>query len=669
MSLESVRALGAAIAMLCFQTAVAQGFRIDDYRRLVGVSSVQLSPDGKRVAFIRSIPNFKTDKSETRLMVVEVASRALKAISDGKIFVSAPRWAPSGASIAYVSQGSNKQDQVFVVPFHGGKPHQITHSRHGVQQFAWSPSGDRIAFVTPDDDPNQAAIDRHDDLFEIGDDGYQISHVAVPSHLWIVASKGGTARRLTTGPWSVLENAAPFVGGPSDPSWSADGRSIAFARQANAHNSNSDMSQIAVVSVTTGAVKALTESARYEYQPLFGSPSNSIAYLRPHGPTPLSVMDVYLTHGPQGDVDLTTNLDRDITAFSWTPGREDLILLGNEGVRARLWKRTALDGQTRQLKLGELSPSEFNVGKTGAIAFVASTATTPPELYVQENPATSPRRLTDFNDELRKLSYGKVTELTWTAPDGEKCDGVLTYPVGYLSGRRYPLVVFSHGGPEAASLAQFTGNESDLLRQPLAAKGYVFFEPNYRGSDNLGNHHEHGIYKDPGEGPASDVLSGLAAVEALDIVDQSHISVAGHSYGGFMTAWLISHDHRWRSAVIADGAVDWKDTYNLTSVGNMAWARDSLGGTPWDPESAELYRSGSPISYANQITTPTFIISGTADETVPITESFDLYHALRASHVPVKFVGVPGAHHTPDDPVRYVRFNELMLQWILQHDR
>jgi dipeptidyl aminopeptidase/acylaminoacyl peptidase len=101
----------------------------------------------------------------------------------------------------------------------------------------------------------------------------------------------------------------------------------------------------------------------------------------------------------------------------------------------------------------------------------------------------------------------------------------------------------------------------------------------------------------------------------------------------------------------------------------MAFARDSLGGTPWDPASADLYRTGSPNTYAGQITTPTLILSGTSDDTVPITESFALYHALHDKHIPVRFVGIPGAHHTPDDPVRYERFVQLMHDWIVQHDR
>jgi dipeptidyl aminopeptidase/acylaminoacyl peptidase len=131
-----------------------------------------------------------------------------------------------------------------------------------------------------------------------------------------------------------------------------------------------------------------------------------------------------------------------------------------------------------------------------------------------------------------------------------------------------------------------------------------------------------------------------------------------------MTAWLISHQHFWRCAVVADGAIDWTEEYELSAAGNLAWTRDSLGGSPWDRQSARLYRTGSPITYAGQITTPTLILSGTDDTTVPITESFGLYHALSSRGIPVKFIGIPGAHHSPQDPVHRELYYRAIDRWV-----
>jgi acylaminoacyl-peptidase len=134
-----------------------------------------------------------------------------------------------------------------------------------------------------------------------------------------------------------------------------------------------------------------------------------------------------------------------------------------------------------------------------------------------------------------------------------------------------------------------------------------------------------------------------------------------------MTAWLISHQHFWRCAVVADGVVDWTQEYELSGAGNLAWVRDSLGGSPWNPRSAALYIKDSPITDAGQITTPTLILSGTADITVPITESFALYHALASHHVPVKFIGIPGAYHLPQDPVQLELYYRAIENWVVRY--
>ena len=300
----------------------------------------------------------------------------------------------------------------------------------------------------------------------------------------------------------------------------------------------------------------------------------------------------------------------------------------------------------------------------GALVVVADSATQAPELYLLTSPQSPPVRLTHVNSSFAAYAYPASVEVQWKAPDGQQSDGILTYPNGYQPGRHYPLVVYSHGGPEAASSEDFDLAEIGPLRLLFAARGYLVFEPNYRGSDNLGNAHLHAIYRDPGNGPDSDVIAGIGMLEQRGIVDTSRIAAVGHSYGGYMTAWLISHQHFWRCAVVADGAVDWTQEYEFSGAGNLAWTRDSLGSSPWDKQSAELYRTGSPMTYAGDITTPTLILSGTDDVTVPITESFALYHALQSRGIPVKFIGIPGAHHSPQDPVHRELYYRAIDEWV-----
>ncbi len=649
--------------------AAGAPIHLKDYRALVRIDSPEFSPSGQAIAFLTIRPDFVRDRYDATLRVVDIATGESQALVRGMDDLHMPRWSPDGRAIAFIATVEDRKPQIYTVPAAGGTPEELTDAPNGVEQFAWSPDGNTVAYVTPDDSPLSAKDRRtHHDLFTIHDDDYAIHEPPVPSHIWLISAKTGKARQLTHGATSVLETAPPIGGDISSPEWSADGRWIVYAQQADADDSDSDRTSIAAVDVAIGAERLITNERTYEYTPRFAPAGDAIAYLYPHGPGPVSDMDLFVT-SPRGGVarDISAGLDRNLVAnFAWLPGGRGLVALADDHAGSKLYVQP-VDGPGHALNLGNLNPLHVAVSSQGALGVVADNATEPPELYLLRTLDGRPARLTDFNRGLTAYSYPRSVEARWRAPDGQPNDGILTYPNGYTPGKRYPLVVYSHGGPEAASSEDFDTGEIGPLRDLFAADGYLVFEPNYRGSDNLGNAHEHAIYRDPGEGPDSDVISGIQMLEQKGIVDTARIAAVGHSYGGFMSAWLITHQHFWRCAVVADGAVDWTEEYELSGAGNLAWVRDSLGGSPWDPQSAALYRTGSPVTYAGDITTPTLILSGTADVTVPISESFALYHALASRHVPVKFIGIPGALHSPQDPVHRELYYGAINDWVVKY--
>jgi dipeptidyl aminopeptidase/acylaminoacyl peptidase len=568
-----------------------------------------------------------------------------------------PRWSPRGNEIAFLCSEKDGINQIFEVHPDGSGLRQVTHNKNGVEQLAWSPTGDRLAFTAPDDPI------KFEGLFDIHNDGLLIKTPPVPTHLWLIASKGGAATRLTHGSWSVLENAAPFVGAASAPSWSADGKRIVFAKQANADDSDTDLSRIAVVNVGSREVTELTNATTYEYQPAFAPKGNGLAYLRPCA-QPLSREDVWGGPASAANQDLSKSLDREATAFAFEPGGHGVLAQVDDHLLSSIYAIHP-GAPPAKLDLGNLSVDEFAVGKTGAIAFVGSTSTAAGELYLLDREAGKPRRLTQVNARIDAMKFHKAREISWTSGPFT-ADGVLTYP-DLMPGKKYPLVVWAHGGPEAASQTGFISGEQRLMRQLLASQGFIVFEPNYRGSDNLGNAYERATFGDPGQGPGDDILSGVDFVVKGGLVDTSRITMAGHSCGGCMTAWLIGQDHRWRCAVEADGVVDWVSEYNCSNSGNLAFSRDTLGGTPMGIP--DLYRTGSAITYAGQVTTPTLVITGLDDAQVPYPQAFAFYHALRDRHVPVRLIGLPGSQHSPNLPVQMERYMEVMDDWILERNR
>ena len=257
-----------------------------------------------------------------------------------------------------------------------------------------------------------------------------------------------------------------------------------------------------------------------------------------------------------------------------------------------------------------------------------------------------------------------MRELRWDGPDGFAEDGVVTYPPATRAGEKYPVVLLIHGGPGLSSSRDFVW-ERWPLAQMIASRGYVVLQPNYRGSDNLGNAYMTAIVHDTVVGPSADIMAGLAALGRLAGVDASRVAVSGWSYGGELTSWLIGHDHRWRAAISGAAVNSEFDEYNL-STSNVQ-DRYPLGATPYTDDGGRIYRENSPITYYTQITTPTLIWGTTLDPVVPITQSYALYHALTENHVPVRFAVFPASTHGPADPRQTAELTRLWLDWLDSH--
>ena len=221
-------------------------------------------------------------------------------------------------------------------------------------------------------------------------------------------------------------------------------------------------------------------------------------------------------------------------------------------------------------------------------------------------------------------------------------------------------MLFRSGGPEAASTVEFSP-----LPQLLAAQGFVVFQPNYRGSTNLGDAYQHAIFRDTGVGPGNDVMAGVAAVQKLGIVDAQRIGVTGWSYGGYMTTWLTGHYPIWKAAVSGAALTDWVMDYTVSyyQTGDTYF----FGGSPWMAKYKDIWREQSPIAYAQNVTAPTLIMGDVGDPNVPLLNSYEWFHALRDNGVQVEFYAYPVDTHFPKDIVRTTDVYRRWVGWMTQH--
>jgi len=644
----------------------ARRFTLDHFNQIVRLSDPQIAPDGKSIALIVTKAETDTNRWASELVLVDIATAEHRPLTYGRKSVSHPRWSPSGDRLAFLAPGGSGKEavtQVFTLAMNGGDAQPLTKSPTEVQHFTWGPDGKAVAFAAADEAANKKEMEKGDDAFEVGNDDLFTKAAPMPVHIWLVPAAGGEARRLTSGTWTL-----PVVLPPSSPasplSWSPDGKRIAFVRQETPHTGDTDKSAVQILEVSTGASQALTGQRLFESFPSFSPDGTKLAYWCNRERDPYNVNDLFIAPASGGaGTNLTQPLDRCLQQCLWMPDGKSVLTGGHDGTRVALWL-VPLEGRAERLDTGAANPSwsywvDVTVGKDGSLAFTGSEPNRPVELYYAPAPGAPLRRLTDFNHEIAALELGRVETVQWPGSDGFREDGVLVYPPGYHSGKKLPLVLLIHGGPQSASTTSFSA-----FPQLLASRGYLVFSPNYRGSDNLGNAYQHAIFNDAGAGPDRDVMAGLAAVEARGIVDESRVAVTGWSYGGYMTSWLIGHHSIWRAAVAGAAVTDLTDEYCFSDGNVQERYGFPQGATPWSPEGERLYREQSPITYATTARTPTLILCTTGDARVPPTQSYRLYHALKDRGMPVSMVAYPVPGHFPGDPSRSRDVYRRWADWL-----
>jgi len=635
-------------------------------RKTVGVGNPRVSPDGRSIAFLVTKPDFEKDQNVTELWLADAATGDPHPLTFARRHVGSQQWAPDGRTLAFLAPDDAEHPQVWLLPMRGGEARQLTKAVNGVEHYSWRPDGGAVAYATADTLPKRTGEAKFIGTFQVGDQDLFLRQQTAPQHIWVQPLEG-EAKRLTSGSWS-LEFSLPPGSAPSQLAWSPDGKQIAFARVPAPMSGRLDSVSVAVVDVASGAIRSLTGATRFQNNPVWSPDGKSIAYWYPRdGRGDINwVQEVYVAPAAGGTGKTVTRaIDRMVFNGQWLADSRTLLVAANDKTGVGVWLQP-VDGAAKRIEFGGLIVNgnfgyDVDAGKTGRIAFTATTYDRPSELYVLDSPSAKPRRLTDFNAWAKDVKFGRMERVTWKTQDGMEADGVLVYPPDFDPGRRYPLVLNIHGGPTSASKTNFS-----TLPQLMAAEDWLVFMPNYRGSDNLGNAYLAAIQGDWGPGPGRDVMAGIAELRKKPFVDAKRTAVTGWSYGGYMTSWLIgNYPDEWTAAMAGAPVTNWEDQYNL-SDGSVS-TRYVLGGSPWTGDRQRIAREQSPITYATKIKAPTLVMANIEDFRVPPSQAMGLYHAMKDNGVETEFIAFPGRMHNSSDPVNSRERTRLWIDWVKRH--
>jgi dipeptidyl aminopeptidase/acylaminoacyl peptidase len=662
--------LGTALAIqgALGQDASTRKLTLDDLYRIRDVGGPQISPDGGWVAYTVSVPDVARDRPDKDIWMTSWdGSRNLR-LTTSKSSEHTPLWSPNGRYLAFLSDRDDARevDQVWLLDRAGGEAERITDLPGGVSEYAWSPDGRRLALIAGDPDPDSAAVTSDTtqrthhpiviDRFQFKEDetGYLDTR---RDHLYLFDIAGRKAEILTQGVYNERT-----------PAWSPDGRSVAFVSKRRDEFDRTDNWDLYVVEARSGASpRQLTTFEGPDMNPEWGSrpPAWSpdgkyLAYVQ-GGPLKLiyyagqKLAVVPVSGGPARVV--TPTLDRNVLSPSWSPDGGSILFLLEDDRVTSVARVPAAGGTVQALTKGRRFVSDFSTGPDGKIAVLASTPSTPAEVFAVEGGEL--RGLSRQNDRwLAGVRLALVEEISFKSRDGTPIAGFLVKPVGYQPGTRAPTVLRIHGGP----VYQFS-NEFDFDWQLLATEGFAVVAANPRGSSGRGEKFSTAIWADWGNKDGQDVLAAVDYAVAWGIADPNRLGVGGWSYGGILTNQVIARDTRFKAAISGAG-----QSNALAGYGTDQYVREYEAelGTPWSNTAAWL-RVSYPFFHAERIVTPTLFLCGDRDFNLPLLNSEQMYQALRSLGRETQLVIYPGEYHEIRKPSYRRDRLERYLDWYGRH--
>lgn len=632
------------ILLLCFAFGCAintqaqkRKLNPNDVYRVKTISNSEISPDGKWILYSISIPDSAKNKRTSDLYMTTWDGSESFQLTHSEEGEGSATFSPDGKYISYLSSkkvDSIENNQIWLMDRRGGEARQFSKVKGDLQSYLWSPDGSKIALVIKDEDlaakkksPTRAPIVATRYNYKQDVQGYTDSR---STHLYVLDVATAKLTQITTGNYDETQ-----------PTWSPDGTKIAFVSNRTPDPDRNDNDDIYVVEAKAGAqIQTLTTWKGRDNRPSWSKDGKYIAYLRSTSDETFINYDqnILAIMSPEGSNSklLTKELDRPVGNPKWGKDSKSIAFLVDDDRQSYISSIDLASGKITKVIGGDRSFSDIDYHPSGNWLTTMSDPQHTPNLYTLINGNLN--QITKVNEDwLTKIDLATVTGFKSTSKDGTSVSGLLLKPSD-AGTKKLPLILFIHGGPVSQDEFAF-----DLTRQVLAAGGYAVAAVNYRGSNGRGIAFSRSIYGDWGNLEVQDLLGATDYLVKEGTIDAEKLGIGGWSYGGILTDYTIATDTRFKAGISGAGSAMQLSMYGIDQY-MLQWNEEI--GYPWVAKDLEKYMKISyPFTHADRIKTPTLFMVGEKDFNVPSEGSEQMYAALKTLNIPTELVIYPNQFH------------------------